>query len=249
MNDDDFPPRLRTQSNDRVKRLLERVAEDGPSSERVAATVAGVAAATGAARGALGVAKWVKVVTVIGSAGLVTLAAAIAIRAAHHESAQPPPPASSVESVHVHAQAPAENPPHEIVSVPAPAIVTSEPAPIETAPVARAPVQPRATVATAATASAEEEDSSTMTIELQRVLAIRSRMLAKDPGGALSGVEQYERDYPNGSFVPEAEAMAIEALGDLGRADEAKARADRFLERYGSSPQAVRIRALREKMK
>jgi len=73
-------------------------------------------------------------------------------------------------------------------------------------------------------------------------------MLAKDPQGALAGADGYEHDYPHGTFVPEAEAMAIEALDESGRGDEAKARADRFLARYGTSPQAARVRALRERL-
>ena len=42
MNDDDFPPRLRSQSNALVKRLIEDVGRDGPSTARVTATVDGV---------------------------------------------------------------------------------------------------------------------------------------------------------------------------------------------------------------
>lgn len=243
MTDDDFPPRLRTQSNPRVKHLLDQVGRDGPSNAQVAATVAGVAAATGAgASRALGVAKWVKVVTVIGSAGLLTLGAALAIHARHAS-----PAARPVLEQPVQVQAPIATVPREMAPQPA-ATMIAEPTPVATvetaAPVVHAPAQARAPAASSTT----EEDSS-MKVELQRVLAIRSSMLAKDPSGALSGVETYERDYPNGSFVPEAEAMAIEALNDAGRTDEARARADRFLERYGSSPQAGRIRALREKMK
>ena len=44
-------------------------------------------------------------------------------------------------------------------------------------------------------------------------------------------------------------SRAISLLGESGRADEAKARADRFLSRYGTSPQAARIRALHERMR
>jgi hypothetical protein len=238
MTTDDLPPRLHARSDGSVKHLLDQARRDGPSPEQVAATVAGVVAATGATvgRSALGAAKWLKIAGAIGAAGVVTVGAVLAIRGVRHE---PHPASPPIQPVHPVATAVA--PPPE----PEPATTTREPAPAQTAPATR-----HAAAAPArASASSSASEGSSMAIELQRVLAIRSRMLAKDPNGALAGAKAYERDYPHGSFVPEAEAMAIEALDDSGRTDEAKARADRFLARYGSSPQAARIRALRERMK
>ncbi len=229
MNDDDFPPRLRSQSNARVKRLIEDVGRDGPPTAQITATVAGVAHA-------VRVAKWVKIAAAIGSASVLAIGAAAVMRAPHA-----PPEAPGVRAPTANVVLPSAEPTESTG--------TLEPPPAETiaTPIALPHGKARAPVA-ATSAVAEEADSSSITVELQRVLAIRASMLSKDHVAALRGADAYERDYPNGSFLPEAEAMSIEALHDLGRADEAKSRAARFLTRYGNSPQATRIRALEGQM-
>lgn len=229
MEADDFPPRLRTQSNAPVKRLLDDVAHDGPSNERVNAIVAGVVAAT--ATSAARKLTWGKVAAAIGSTGLVGVLAVVALHAVERRA---PTPTESVVS-------------RSVVAVAASAQVAPEASatPIEPVPSMK-PAQLRA-VATTPRASSSADDSS-MAIELQRLIAIRRRMLVKDPASALDGIDAYERDYPHGAFVPEAEAMAIEALDESGRTDEARARADDFIVRYDQSPQAARIRKLRERM-
>jgi hypothetical protein len=231
MTDDDFPPRLRTASNEHVKSLLEDVSRDAPSSAQVAATVAGVMAKASASRALGGASMSLKVLGVVGSIGAIALVAALATNARHET-----PPAPAV------VEQPKTTPIEAPTRVPEPTPTIAETAPAQTAPVASVRKQ------APTPAASSSADDGTMAIELQRVLAIRSRMLAKDPAAALAGAEAYEHDYPNGSFVPEAEAMAIEALNDTGRTSEAKTRADLFLARHGNSPQAVRIRALREKM-
>jgi hypothetical protein len=224
MNDDDFPPRLRSQSNARVKRLIEDVGRDGPSTAQIGATADGVAHA-------LRVAKWVKIAAAIGSAGILAIGGTAAMLA---------PPARP-EAPNVRAPFAA---PTAIVAPSGEPTATLEPPPAETmaAPI----VAPHATARAPVAARSTEEQDSSMSAELQRVLAIRASMLSKDHAGALRGADAYERDYPNGSFMPEAEAMSIEALHDLGRTEEAKSRASRFLARYGNSPQAARIRALQD---
>jgi hypothetical protein len=231
MTTKDFPPRLRTESNVAVKRLLDHAAHDAPSSEYVAGVVAGVVAATGStARTALAFGKWGKLMAVIGSAGLVTIGATLALHARNHE---PAPIATTVALVQPTASAAPRAVIVEARPDPAPAETLAPPVHVST------PTTPRA--------SSTVEDSS-IAIELQRMLAIRQHMLAKDTQAALDGAQAYERDYPHGAFVPEAEAMAIEALESSGRTDEAKTRADRFLAQYGNSPQATRVRALRDRM-
>jgi outer membrane protein assembly factor BamD (BamD/ComL family) len=58
---------------------------------------------------------------------------------------------------------------------------------------------------------------------------------------ALVLLHRYDVSYPAGAFRPEALALRIEALGEGGRAVEAKALAREFLARYPQSPLADRV--------
>jgi hypothetical protein len=56
-----------------------------------------------------------------------------------------------------------------------------------------------------------------------------------DGARAMDAVSLHERRYANGALMQEREAMAIRALALIGRAPEARARADRFRARFPSS--------------
>ncbi|HEX8791820.1 MAG TPA: tetratricopeptide repeat protein [Polyangiaceae bacterium] len=64
-----------------------------------------------------------------------------------------------------------------------------------------------------------------------------------DAAGALALLEQHRARYPNGILVEEREAERIVVLCALGRTDEARAAAGRFLRDHPRSPQAARVRA------
>ncbi len=71
----------------------------------------------------------------------------------------------------------------------------------------------------------------------------RLRELArKDPGGALALAEEGKRRYGAGLFGQEREAIAVGALSELGRVEEARTRARTFLVRYPGSPLAEKVR-------
>ena len=59
---------------------------------------------------------------------------------------------------------------------------------------------------------------------------------ASNPGRALELADEGQARFPNGVFGQEREAHAIFALRRLGREDEARARAARFIERHPESP-------------
>jgi len=65
--------------------------------------------------------------------------------------------------------------------------------------------------------------------------------LSSDPARALALTEQHRRDYPSGGFAQEREVIAITALARLGRASEARSRADRFRNAYPTSPYIERV--------
>ncbi len=68
--------------------------------------------------------------------------------------------------------------------------------------------------------------------------------LVDRPLRALKTTEQHRRDYPFGVFAQEREMIAIEALFQLSRVKQGMNRAKRFLERFGDSTHAPRVRSL-----
>jgi hypothetical protein len=70
----------------------------------------------------------------------------------------------------------------------------------------------------------------------RRLLDIARRALeAEDPARALQAAAQHERRFPSGVLAQEREAMGIRALVMQGRAEDARARADRFAARFPDS--------------
>jgi outer membrane protein assembly factor BamD (BamD/ComL family) len=71
--------------------------------------------------------------------------------------------------------------------------------------------------------------------------AARAAISASAGERALDLLRQYQEKYQGGTFAPEAAALKIEALAQLGRAAEARAGAERFRAQYGESPQTDRV--------
>jgi hypothetical protein len=63
----------------------------------------------------------------------------------------------------------------------------------------------------------------------------RNALEREDGASALAAIEKHERTFATGILVQEREAMAIRALVMLGRAGDARARADRFRKRFPDS--------------
>ncbi len=74
------------------------------------------------------------------------------------------------------------------------------------------------------------------------LLAETRRALAADPARALALAEQGQRQFPNGLFQEERQAIAIFALVRLNRQDQARTRASRFLARHPTGPFSERVR-------
>jgi hypothetical protein len=74
-------------------------------------------------------------------------------------------------------------------------------------------------------------------IDGERVLLddARGAIEREDGAAALAATAEHARRYPRGVFVQEREAIAVRALVLLGRVDEARARVDRFEERFPDS--------------
>ena len=83
--------------------------------------------------------------------------------------------------------------------------------------------------------SAEESPDVTLARERAILDVARTAVGPGDGAHALDAVERHQRDFPHGQLVEEREAIAIQALARLGRADEAWTRASRFHRRYPHS--------------
>jgi hypothetical protein len=70
------------------------------------------------------------------------------------------------------------------------------------------------------------------------------RALAGAPALALAAAEEHRRRFPGGALAQEREVIAVSALVGLGRRDEARARATRFVEGYPGSVHRRGVEAL-----
>jgi outer membrane protein assembly factor BamD (BamD/ComL family) len=68
--------------------------------------------------------------------------------------------------------------------------------------------------------------------------------LPDDPSGALALVEEHERRFGDLLLAQEREVIAVAALSKLGRAREARARAERFIRQFPDSAHVARVRRM-----
>jgi hypothetical protein len=129
-------------------------------------------------------------------------------------------------------------------SVPSPAPTGSEPSP---APLPRPDVRKAATSPARAGGGVDGRSLQAAAVvpyaEDETSHLARARALARtDPAAALPVLEEGQRRWPKGLFSEEREALAIGCLVQLGRADEARTRADAFVTTYPDGPFAERVR-------
>jgi hypothetical protein len=80
--------------------------------------------------------------------------------------------------------------------------------------------------------------------EIELVDGARAAVVQNSPGRALELLARYAARYPAGSFVPEATAVKVEALMQLGRTEEARALAVRFLTTHRGTLLGDRVAAV-----
>ncbi|MGE0791478.1 MAG: hypothetical protein AB7S26_37735 [Sandaracinaceae bacterium] len=85
------------------------------------------------------------------------------------------------------------------------------------------------------------EPSSAPSLDEATLLLRARRSLATAPGDALALCETHAREFPRGQLVDERDVLRIDALRALGRDDEARARATRFLAAHPSSPHRAHL--------
>jgi hypothetical protein len=84
--------------------------------------------------------------------------------------------------------------------------------------------------------------SVTLAHELSSIDAARGMLARGDAAGALARLDAYGRAYPRGRLGLEAEVLRIDALGESGRADAARVRAEAFLQRHPHNVLASHVR-------
>jgi len=88
---------------------------------------------------------------------------------------------------------------------------------------------------------AQVESDSRLEREMQ-MLAVAQRVLADDPERTLRLARQGEREFPRSMFSAERKQLALLALVQLGRLQEARRSAAPFLRAYPSAPWTPRLR-------
>ncbi len=148
----------------------------------------------------------------------------------------------------------AEPPSHDAASdVPAPERVPStiEPAPSVIAPV---PVAPPSTVAppvpvqspTPVLAPSERRSAAAAVPRssddlVAEVALVRAAKAERDDAAALELLEKHAREFPNGSLARERSVLRAERLCALGRSDDARALASRFVAAHANDPLVPRM--------
>lgn len=121
-----------------------------------------------------------------------------------------------------------------------PPLTPAAPAEPEVAAPAAAQSPARAEVLTAGTHPRRHISAS----DQLALIARAQRTLASDPGAALGLVEENRRALAQSPFAQEADVIAVAALVRLGRTDEARDRAARFVARFPDSVHAPRMRRI-----
>jgi hypothetical protein len=239
-SDPPFPPRLRAKGGTPLEqRLLNAAARQEPSSKlsaRMAAAIGVVAPApapppetapgvgeTGtlaskAAAGTSALWPWVSGLVILAGAGAIVVT---------RPSGDASPTTTSTLPVAATASA-----------VPSSSVKTEAAAGVPTA-------APSGKVAPNAGAARERPDGATATSSAisEQIALVDAASAAVSAGAgerALAVVREYQSKYPAGSFRPEVSALRIEALVVLGRREEARSLAERFVTQY-KGPLADRV--------
>jgi hypothetical protein len=127
------------------------------------------------------------------------------------------------------------------LATPAPAEVVRE---VPVAPVAAPTDAPVATPTATPTVARPRrvETGDDLAGELLLIQRAQRALARGDGEAALEALDEHARVHPHGRLVEERQAARVLGLCAVGRADEARAAATRFLARYPASAQAARVR-------
>jgi len=240
-----------------LRELLRSSASDGPTADqlrslagRLGPQLGSVAAAPSTARHAAGAVTVGKVVV------LSAVIAATTIYWAGRTTSRPPPPVAStaiesasraptprVPSATPTPSSPIDPSPSTMATVTTSQVVRRTGAhPARARPNAdRIKVTPGPDASSSVTVAPPlqtPDDEVTILGKAQRAL------VADDANAALALTDRHNETFPSGMMIEEREAIAIEALARLGRADEARTRFDRYRVRFPRSSYRQRLERL-----
>jgi hypothetical protein len=89
--------------------------------------------------------------------------------------------------------------------------------------------------------------ASSLSAQVALVEAARVAVATGAFAEALHATARYEREFPRGQLLPDAEVLAVEALSARGDRDACRERAARFVARYPNDPHVARVKALAER--
>jgi hypothetical protein len=128
-------------------------------------------------------------------------------------------------------------------AAPPPAASSLPPTPEKASPVAASTATESSVVSTAPRAR-PTASASDLGEQIALLDSARSAMNAGKHERALELLQRYLVKYPTGSFRPEATALKIESLAEVGRGTEARALADRFVSEHRGTPLGNRVKDL-----
>jgi hypothetical protein len=123
----------------------------------------------------------------------------------------------------------------QLPSVPVPGSLS--PAPLDLAVQRSAPFAKPASTASSPTPAAPSD----LDVELALLQDAHGALQMNDGARALRLLDEHARRFPNGALAEESEAARVFALREVGRADEARDVAARFLREHPRSPLAPRV--------
>jgi hypothetical protein len=155
------------------------------------------------------------------------------------------PAVTHVHTLAPHARATARTEPAH-VDTPAPAplgeaakLDLPSVSPVEVAPVARASIVTRP----AARPKPLPTSRSSLGAEARLLEEAFNAQRVGDPAQALARLDEHASRYPQGLLRAESSAQRVLVLCSLGRTDDARAEADRFVAEYPGTPLALRVRS------
>jgi hypothetical protein len=130
-------------------------------------------------------------------------------------------------------------------NAPAPAPTANVGGAPEPSPVGRGQAKSRRGARPEPRAEISKADHTAQTLAEEAALLDRARRaLAADPALALRLSQTHAERFPHGQLLPASQVVAIDALRRLGRGDEARSQARRFLEAQPDSLYSDRVRKL-----
>ena len=243
--DESLPPELKDilrSADDDAPRVPEKRQDRIIAAIATASTVGTAATAVAAGSridGIIRIAKWgVPLVGVIAAATFGLVSEGPARAPSHAGTATPAPTAAPLEPP-PRAETPADPLPVEqgvrVEDLPTATPAAQPPAPRAEGDVVRAPTK-AAPVPTVA-------PEPNIDAEIAAIDKARAALTAGQAAEALTRVETYRSTFAAAHFADEADAIEVQALAALGRKDEARRKAEVFLERRARSPYAQRVRS------